>query len=483
MPAERKALVDMARAFGWRTETCESGEALVDWMARRQAEGQPMPDAMLVDWMLPGIDGLTALQRVTEQMGARSLPATLMVSSSDRDRVAGMDVGRLADAILTKPVNASVLFNAVNHSVVRRQGSSARVLPTPGPAASGRLQSLPGVRLLLVDDSDINLEIGTHLLSREGATVTTASNGREALAILRQDPAEFDAVLMDVQMPEMDGLEATRAMRREPELAELPVIALTAGALAQEKRRALEAGMNEFLTKPLEPQAMVRTVRLAIERATGLQVPVLDLDEDAPPAAAQDWPVIDGIDGPRAAARLGHDVSLLRLSLTRLADGFGDIARTEWPAPADEDERKSLAARLHKLRGAASMIDAVEVSRAADVLECGLRDGLASDALAAPWQDLRSALGRLLASAAGWLERLGGQRAMASGMPPASDAVLQRLLGLLAQNDMDALALFESEADGLRARLGNETMEAVGRLMDTLDFAAAAELLQRESTA
>jgi len=483
VPAERKALVDMARAFGWRTETCESGEALVAWMARRQAQGLPMPDAMLVDWMLPGIDGLTALQRVTEAMGAVNLPATLMVSSSDRDRVAGLDVGRLADAILTKPVNASVLFNAVNHSVVRRQGSQARVMPSPVLSSGGQLQSLPGVRILLVDDSDINLEIGSHLLAREGATVTTASNGREALAVLRQDPAEFDVVLMDVQMPEMDGLEATRAMRQQPELAGMPVVALTAGALAQERRRALDAGMNEFLTKPLEPATMVRTVRQAIERATGLQVPVLSLSEDRAPVNPQDWPEIAGIDGPRAAARLGHDVSLLRLSLSRLAEGFGDMATQPWPAPSGEPERAALAARLHKLRGAASMIDAVEVARTADRIESGLRDGEATDDLAAPWQALQQALAGLIAASADWIGRQGVQRPVPAGVPPASDAVVQRLVRLLSNNDMDALGVFESEADGLRARLGDATMEAAGQFMDALDFAAAARLLQGESAA
>ena len=483
VPAERKALVDMARAFGWRTEVCESGEALVAWMARRQAQGLPMPDAMLVDWMLPGIDGLTALQQVTDQMGAANLPATLMVSSSDRDRVAGLDVGRLADAILTKPVNASVLFNAVNHSVVRRQGSQVRVLPSPMISGGGQVQSLPGVRILLVDDSDINLEIGSHLLAREGATVTTASNGREALAVLRQDPAEFDVVLMDVQMPEMDGLEATRAMRQEPELAGLPVVALTAGALAQERRRAMEAGMNEFLTKPLEPTTMVRTVRQAIERATGLRVPVLTLDEARPAGNGQDWPDIAGIDGPRAAARLGHDVSLLRLSLTRLSEGFGDMAVQPWPAPPDEAQRVALAARLHKLRGAASMIDAVEVARWADRIECGLRDGEPTEALAEPWQALQQALSGLMAASADWIGRQAGQRSVAVGVPPASDAVLERLVKLLSSNDMEALGVFETQADGLRARLGDATMEAAGQLMDALDFAAAARLLQGESTA
>jgi hypothetical protein len=130
------------------------------------------------------------------------------------------------------------------------------------------------------------------------------------------------------------------------------------------------------------------------------------------------------------------------------------------------------------------MIDAVEVARAADVVESGLRDGLPSDALTPPWQALQAAVARLVAGSAGWLERQATPRAaVPAGVPPASDAVLQRLAQLLSQNDMDALALFESEADGLRARLGGEAMDAVGRLMDTLDFAAAARLLQGESAA
>ena len=225
-------------------------------------------------------------------------------------------------------------------------------------------------------------------------------------------------------------------------------------------------------------------LRQAIERATGLQVPVLNLEGAAPTRApTQAWPEIDGIDGPKAAARLGNDVSLLRLSLSRLSDGFGDIVVQPWPAPASEPDRSALAARLHKLRGAASMIDAVEVSRAADTVECGLRDGVPQAALADPWRTLQQALSRLLGSAGVWLGQQQGQKAPARAVPPASDLTLSRLVGLLSTNDMDALALFETEADGLRARLGDAAMDQVGRLMDTLDFAAAARLLQGESAA
>jgi PAS domain S-box-containing protein len=120
--------------------------------------------------------------------------------------------------------------------------------------------SLQGVRILLVDDSDINREIGARVLEREGATVETCANGREAVERLREG-ADFDAVLMDIQMPVMDGYEATRRIRADLGLTALPILALTAGALSEERRKAEAAGMNEFLTKPLDPLVLVRTLK------------------------------------------------------------------------------------------------------------------------------------------------------------------------------------------------------------------------------
>src|SRR5690606_11950387 len=123
---------------------------------------------------------------------------------------------------------------------------------------------LEGQRILLVDDSDINLEIGRRVLEREGAIVHTCVNGKEALDVLTQDSG-FDAVLLDVQMPVMDGYEAARRIRDDLQLSDLPVLALTAGALSEERRKAEAAGMDEFLTKPLDPVVLVRTLRKILE--------------------------------------------------------------------------------------------------------------------------------------------------------------------------------------------------------------------------
>ena len=475
-PRDRQLLTDLARAFGWRTETCDSGEAALAEVERRLGLGQPLPDAILMDWQLTGMDGLQTLDKLSQRLGPRHLPVSLMVTAAERARLQRLDPRRLADAILTKPVNASVLFNAVNHGVVSRHGGTDRVKQVMG-SPSGLVKSLPGVRLLVVDDSDINLEIARHLLEREGAKVTTASNGREALAVLRLAPQEFDAVLMDVQMPEMDGLEATQLLRQQPSQVGLPVIALTAGALAEERRRAIEAGMNAFLTKPLDPELMVRTVRSVIEEMTGEPVPVASIGEDAAPPVQ--WPEIAGIDGQRAARRLGFDVALLRQSLQRLLAEFGDIVEEPWSDHLSGPARLALTRRMHKLRGAAGVIDATAVMDASGYLETALRDDVPMADLPSMWGGLQRALRQLREASAPWL-------ASPSPLPttPAqdwSDDVPERLAQLLAQNDLDALMLFEAHQASLRDRLGAGVVEQMSQCLQGLDFQGAAALLAAQS--
>ena len=477
VPAERQALVDMARAFGWRTESCESGEAMLHWIEGRLAAGQPLPDALLVDWQLPGMNGLQSLAALAERHGLLRLPAALMVSASDRERVAREDHLRLADDILTKPVNASVLFNAVNQGVVARHGHSRRVLDAQRHTAPETVQRLAGTRVLVVDDSEINQEIAQHMLEREGASVYLASNGREALALLRDGP-HFDVVLMDVQMPEMDGLQATREMRADPNLRQLPVVALTAGALAEERRRALDAGMDRFLTKPIDPDQLLEVVAQAL---AGLDGAVAPPSAPAPLAAVADhWPEIDGIDGAQAHRRLGGDVALLRRSLRRLFDEFAPLAEEPLPAALAPDARQGLAARVHKLRGAAGLVDALALHRHAGVVENALRDGQPAQSLQAPWRELQASLRRLRLAAGAWLSQAGAAAPGDSAEPPASDEALRRLHELLARHDLDALSLFDTQGAALRRRLGEARASELENHIGALDFAAAAELLQRE---
>ncbi|MDR7152642.1 PAS domain S-box-containing protein [Hydrogenophaga palleronii] len=478
---DRRALVDMARAFGWRTDVCDSGEALVQWMTQRAASGQPLPDAMLVDWQMGGIDGLQALAELTERIGLKKLPAALMVSASEREQLMQLDTRQLASDILTKPVNASVLFNAVNHGVVTRQGNSDRVMPLRTMPGQHTLW-LPDVRVLLVDDSDINLEIASHLLSREGAAVVTASSGRQALQKLEAMPDAFDVVLMDVQMPDMDGLEATRRLRQHTALLQLPVIALTAGALAEERRRAIDAGMNAFLTKPLEPQLLVRTVREVIEAATGQALAVRQADPVASATASANWPDIEGIDSGLAAQRLSGDPALLHSSLRRLFNEFGEWTQTTLPDPISPEQRTAFASKAHKLRGAAGLMAATALHQSAGEFENCLRGGEAVDQLLPHWLVIGRALHNLSVAAAPFLETdvLSPAATSAAEHAPLTGEDLVEFSALLAQQDLAALEWVQRHAPALRERLGDALHERLNRQLNDLDFAGAAALLADE---
>ena len=457
-------------------------------MCERAAKGLVLPDAMLVDWQLGGIDGLQALAQLHERITLEQLPAALMVSSTERERLKTLDTAHLVTDILTKPVNGSVLFNAVNHGVVSRHGSTDRVMPM-APVQGHSTLWLPEVRVLLVDDSEINLEIAQHLLHREGARVVTGATGRQALQRLEEAEKPFDVVLMDVQMPVMDGLEATNRIRNELRLVDLPVIALTAGALADERRRALQAGFTNFLAKPIDPEEMIDAVRRAASAraATTAPAPLTVLPVPQPPsqppvAVPAGWPAIDGIDTKAARRQLGGDHVLFQRLLTRLLAEHGDWAALSANAAAgwDGTVRAAWRARAHRLRGSAGVLGAQALARAATALEAALEPDAetapAGPALAA----VRTAFDALRAAApADGVERRSPVQAapITDADAAASAARIERLAEQLQAQDLEGVDTFEACRAALEVRLGAERVQALAKAIDNLEFAAARQFL------
>jgi PAS domain S-box-containing protein len=480
---DRRVLVGMCRALGWRALDLPSGEALAEHCLRIVAEGRDPPDALLVDWQMPGLDGLTALERVAQIMGKKHLPAALIISAHERDEIAALDHNHLADHILTKPIGPSELFNAVNHSVSLHTGSTERV------ARSTRISAidarwLSGVQVLIVDDSDINLEVARRLLTREGAVVSTAVNGLDALAQLKQAPTRFDAVLMDVQMPELDGYEATRRIRGELGLTALPVLALTAGALGEERRRAEAAGMNDFLTKPLDPQGMVRALRRAVEAARGRP---LELSPSAQPTELPiGWPHIDGIDGRDAAHRLGQDIDLFLRMLRRLLGEFGSAHFDREGAADDGLYREQLCTRLHKLRGSAGLLGASELHRLSGEAEIALRAGVALQDVQPGLAALEQALRNLERATSPVIESRKPQEAPtdigALATTEANEEDVSQLLEMLRKQDLAASDAFRELAGGLLARWGNERVEQIRQAVEELEFTAAVQLIEQSQS-
>ncbi len=460
----RKRLATIARALGWRVDTAANAEEALFLLRDRGAETL-IVDATAVE---TSRQMASAFKKLHDQV-----PTVLLADPEDLDRLERQGLLPEHDGVIRRPTGSSELFNTVHTAIIRRGGKHDLLLQSTPIEATGTLW-LPGVRVLLVDDSDINLEVAQRILEREGAVVTCAGNGAAALELLRHDAEAFDIVLMDVQMPVMDGTEATARIRGELGLARLPIIALTAGALTAERQRVMDAGMDDFISKPIDPNGLIQRARAHVERVRGATLPLVPRAPSGP--APRGWPEIPGIDKAQASARIGDDWPLFTRMLKRLLRDAMEFSVVPSPsALAEESRQRELAARLHKLRGNAGLLGAMELHRLAGEAEAHCREKRLS-ALRDSLERLADALGELNASAGGILAA--PEPAPDAAPAPATDAAtIARIRQLLASNDLEAVTLIKYEAAGLRSLIGHARYASLQDAVEELDFGKAAGLL------
>ena len=420
-PIALAALRQTAEALGWTAETVTNGQdAVTRAIARHDQDGDQI---IVMDWDMPGMDGLAAARAIRDALQSGRQPIVIMVTAHSREALLAAPDAGIVDAVLSKPVTVSALFDAVTQA---RHSATEAFLPSPTSR-----HRLAGRRLLVVDDSDINREVAQRILSGEGAQVSVATDGRHALEWLAAHHGAVDLVLMDLQMPEIDGLEATRRLRVMPGLATLPVVALTAGVFREQQEAALAAGMNGFIPKPFDVDAAVRLIceltAVVPQAASPQSVAHQPAASSASPTA---WP---GLSVEKGLELWGDAASYGRY-LRRFAMEYADVMdRLAAANPAE------LSAIAHKLKGSAAFLALDEVSACADQIEAAAR---ASGALAVDIRPLGAALATALDSIASY------SRAIAVILVAEDDPVLSELIA-------ERLALLgyavETAADGRRA--------------------------------
>ncbi|WP_169259701.1 response regulator, partial [Aromatoleum diolicum] len=325
----REILSAMVRHFGLAVDTAWDGSQALDMIAAADAR-RTAYDLVLMDWKMPVVDGVEAVRRLQEHPPAK-LPAVIMVTAYGRDEALGSaeQRGVAVKSALTKPVTASRLLEAIGEALDKGGLVESRAHENLD-ASSAAMAALAGARVLLVEDNEMNQELANDLLHQAGMDVVIAGNGQEALDILARD-ARFDGVLMDCQMPVMDGYTATREIRRNPAWTHFPVLAMTANTMAGDREKVIAAGMNDHIAKPLNVGEMFVTLAKWIRPAT------VGAGSVAPAAAktAGTLPPLPGIDIDAGLATTMDNHKLYRRMLTRFRDGQSRFAEQFAAAQTD----------------------------------------------------------------------------------------------------------------------------------------------------
>ena len=469
--AAREILQEPLSAIARYVKVVASGpEAITAVKAQNPAE--PF-DIIFMDWRMPGMDGLQASRQIKSDETLTTQPAIVLVTAFGREEVREEAERLQLDGFLIKPVTKSMIVDTLV-DIFASSADEPVVRAGRGKDDSALLQ---GLRVLLAEDNEINQQIAVELLEGVGATVNVACNGREAVERFTAAPTSFDLVLMDLQMPEMDGYQATAKIRADARFASLPVIAMTAHATIEERQRCLAAGMNDHVSKPVDPVALFETLARYYKPAADATLPAAAVSPKPGAESVPDLPAIEGIDTKDGLARVAGNRKLYLKLLRQFVEQQGPSVAQITTALAQSDA--ALAERLaHTLKGVAGNIGAKPVQAAAGVLEKVIRNRAAAADTEPALREVAAALDSLLA---------GLQKSLPSSQPttppPAAPllptdfaqirATAEQLTRLLCEFDPGAVEFIEANQAALRPLLPGDSWAQFEKRVQSYSFAEA----------
>ncbi|CAN5496001.1 PAS domain S-box protein [soil metagenome] len=473
-PAACAILQETLSALSIEVDVATGGrEALT---AIQASDAQEPYGVVFTDLRMPDLDGMDLVRAVKQDAALQSPPRMVLVSAYGRDEMRYRVESALVDRFLTKPVNASMLVD----TLVGLFSETAQTAPVRMASASIRFKDL---RILLAEDNEINQQIAVELMESAGIVVEVASNGRIAVDMLMNGGADrYAMVFMDVQMPEMDGHEATRKIRADGRFDSLPIVAMTAHAMVEERDRCIASGMTDHLSKPIHPAALYRIIALICpEHVMAPEPDEAPFAAPANAAASNPLPQIEGVDVEEGVARTLGDVNFYLQMLTRFQDDQRHAIAKIRDALAKDD--RGLAERLaHTLRGVAGQVAANTLQDQAEELETAIHGGADLTALS-PVLDRVDATMRAL-----WIElarvlprETAGESAHATESATHRDQAQQlilRCIGLLADSDGEAIDLLTDSKAILIDVLGSDAQQLIARAARQFDFDGALTALK-----
>ena len=386
-PSAREILHNLAQSLTFAVDQVASGEEALEKVKQADITGQPYK-IVFMDWKMPGMNGIETYEHIINDSKLAAPPKVVMVTAYDKDEIRETIQSRQPDGLLSKPVNASSLLDAVMVAMGHEQQQK---VTQSNKLAFDLVADRSGARILLVDDNEVNQQIGLELLELVQMDVTLADNGKSAVELIKSN--NFDLVLMDIQMPIMDGFEATREIRKDNKYRNLPIIAMTANALNTDKEKCFNAGMNEHISKPIDPNILYKSLAQWIAPIT----------RELPPRLVNKSIIHDSLvtvkslvtaksekltteytannesiklnlpefDVDNALMRMGGSMSSYRKILQKMLDSEHD-AMIRLEVSVKEGDINSAIRIVHTLKGLAGSIGAVDLQSVSSALEDSL---------------------------------------------------------------------------------------------------------------
>ncbi|WP_394234142.1 PAS domain-containing hybrid sensor histidine kinase/response regulator [Pseudomonas anguilliseptica] len=460
-------LLRTAEALGWQADLVHDGLEAVERVQQMQHAGNGY-DVILMDWRMPSMDGLSAARLIRQQSQGQHTPVIVMLTAYGREVLSDAQQGGDAPfaAFLSKPVTPQQLADTIQRVLTGVEAPQ----PTVAALRAAQPKRLAGLRLLVVEDNMLNRQVAFELLKGEGAEVALAEGGLEGVQMIIEGAEAFDAVLMDVQMPDIDGLEATRRVRADARCGAVKIIAMTANASLSDEQECRAAGMNDHLGKPIDLEKMVATLLLHTGRegvASSAQVQADPHDSVVESATS-------------IGQRFGGNLQLIRTVLSSFApEQTKQLVRLQ--EQVEQCNAAGAAAVLHAIKGSSGTMGAWALSQLAGELEQQLlhADEATKEQVLADGSFVET-LHELLRSSD---QALKVMFELPTELPPAAiesvglpleqwREALQDILQLLEAGNMQAIA----QSEALLAQTPHELRPKFGKLLDlvqSLDFAAS----------
>jgi polar amino acid transport system substrate-binding protein len=463
----REIMQAYLESFTFTAETAKDASEAIKLLQ----EAETPFDLVITDWLMPGMSGLEAATKIKTELKLDVDPHIILVTAFGKTDLAGKEGVDCVDTILGKPVSASHLFDAIMEVFGQAVAKSARRHGDEMDMET--MRPVQGAHLLLVEDNEINQQVASELLHQARFHVDIANHGQEAIDMLESD--RYDCVLMDVQMPVKDGLTATAEIREDKRFKDLPILAMTANATAEDRARCEAAGMNDHVAKPIVPRVLFETLLEWIPHGER-ELPELEAAEMSGDGAGEALPEIPGVDALEGVQRVGGNIASYRKLLQKFADNQATALDEIRSAFAGKDDE--LSVRLaHTLKGVSGSIGANAVHQAAAKLEAALKEApaeLPEDLLAETEKELMAVLEPITAMMSAATDGDGG----APGELPADLAdQLQQLRNLLDEYDTESGEKLEHILTQVRGTEVHDDLAALKTQLDQYDFEAAAEKL------